>query len=399
MDGEGIIEVGRRFGADAVHPGYGFLSENCEFARMVEAAGMVFIGPRPEQLEAFGDKQQARRIARAAGVPVLPATEDPERAHEVGFPLMVKAAKGGGGRGMRVVNEAGGLEGALVSASREAKAAFGDGSLYLEKLVRRAQHVEVQILGDKHGNVSHLFERDCSIQRRNQKMIECAPAAWLKQEDREKLCGWAVALMQGYENAGTVEFLHDMDSGEFWFIEVNPRIQVEHTVTEEVTGVDIVKAQIRIAEGEEVRADAEMRGCAIQCRIVAEDPQEGFKPDYGRITAYRGAAGFGVRLDGGTAYSGAVVTRHYDSLLEKVTAWAPSREEACARMVRALREFRIRGVATNLAFLESVVKHPQFVEGNCDTGFVEGRGWQVARKRDRATRLLRYLAHMTVNER
>jgi pyruvate carboxylase len=332
-------------------------------------AGIIFIGPSPETMRLLGNKVARAELAVANGVPVMPATgplpDDPESwralAEGIGYPLMLKASWGGGGRGMRVIREAGQLLGEISEGKREARAAFGKDEVYLEKLVERARHVEVQILGDAHGNVVHLFERDCTVQRRHQKIIERAPAPYLDAGKREELCGYALKLARaaGYRGAGTVEFLMDADTGEFHFIEVNPRIQVEHTVTEVVTGIDIVKAQIRIAEGAAIgteasgvpaQGDIRLNGHALQCRITTEDPEQNFIPDYGRITAYRGATGFGIRLDGGTAYSGAVITRFYDPLLEKVTAWAPSAGEAIARMDRAVREFRIRGVATNLGF-------------------------------------------------
>ena len=303
-------------------------------------------------------------------------------AAEIGFPVMLKASWGGGGRGMRVIRAEADLAREVTEAKREAKAAFGKDEVYLEKLVERARHVEVQVLGDKHGNAVHLFERDCSIQRRNQKVVERAPAPYLDAAQRGELCDYALKIAHAtdYVGAGTVEFLMDADTGKFYFIEVNPRIQVEHTVTEQVTGIDIVKAQIHILEGEAIgtpesgvppQADIRLNGHALQCRITTEDPEQNFIPDYGRITAYRGATGFGIRLDGGTAYSGAVITRYYDPLLEKVTAWAPTPREAIARMHRALREFRIRGVATNLTFLEAIITHPSFHDNSYTTRFID----------------------------
>jgi len=370
-----VIRVARECGADAIHPGYGLLSENPDFVDACAAAGIAFIGPSAATMRMLGDKASARRAAIAAGVPVIPATEvlgedmDAVRAMaaEVGYPLMLKASWGGGGRGMRPIFGEAELEAKVKEGRREAEAAFGNGEGYLEKMVMRARHVEVQILGDSHGNIVHLFERDCTVQRRNQKVVERAPAPYLDEAQRAELCeyGLRIARHANYTCAGTVEFLQDADDGKFYFIEVNPRVQVEHTVTEEVTGVDIVKAQIRITEGARIGDVADsgvpaqhlirLDGNAVQCRITTEDPLNNFIPDYGRITAYRGATGFGIRLDGGTAYSGAVITRFYDSLLEKVTAWAPTADEAVARLDRALREFRIRGVATNLAFVEVIV--------------------------------------------
>ena len=419
LDMDTILRVARETRADAVHPGYGFLSESPEFAEACAAVGVTFIGPSPEVLRRLGDKVSARAIAETAGVPTVPATgplpADPERAlaeaERVGFPAMLKASWGGGGRGMRVVEAAGQLPEALRAARREALAAFGKDDVFLERLIRRARHVEVQILADGEGRAVHLFERDCSVQRRNQKVVECAPAPYLTAGQRATLCDHALALAAeaGYRNAGTVEFLYDPEAGSFHFIEVNPRIQVEHTVTEMITGVDLVRAQIRIAEGGRIGDGPEdacppqdalaIRGHAIQCRITTEDPHDLFIPDYGRITAYRGATGFGIRLDGGTAYSGAVITRHYDSLLEKLTAWGPTRDSAIARLARALREFRIRGVATNLDFLQRVVAHPAFRSGEITTRFIDRHPelLDFPRPRDRATRLLHHLAEVTVN--
>ena len=418
LDIEDIVRIARSVRADAVHPGYGFLSENPGFAEACIEAGFVFVGPKPPVMRVLGSKLEARRLASQAGLAVVPATGPLPRekaamrraAEAVGFPVMAKASWGGGGRGMRVVEHAGDLVEQVAAARREAKAAFGNDEIFLEKLIRRARHVEVQLIGDSHGNVVHLFERDCSMQRRNQKVVERAPAPCLDDNARESLCNAAVRLARaaGYENAGTAEFLMDADTRAIYFIEVNPRIQVEHTVSEEVTGVDIVKAQIRIAQGARIgdpssgvpaQADIRLNGHALQCRITTEDPQDKFIPDYGRITAYRGANGFGIRLDGGTAYSGAVITPFYDSLLEKVTAWAPSADEAVARMDRALREFRIRGVATNLRFLEALVGHPDFRRGEVTTTFIDDTPALFAFKprRDRATRLLGFLGDMLIN--
>ena len=330
-----IIRVAVETESDAIHPGYGFLSESPEFAEACADAGIAFIGPRPKTLRLLGDKVSARAIAASAGVPTVPATDalpaDTAEAlafvREVGFPGMLKASWGGGGRGMRIVETEDEFEAALLAARREADAAFGKDDIYLERFIRRARHLEVQVLADSHGRIVHLFERDCSVQRRNQKIVECAPAPVLRAEEREALTRYALAIAQeaDYLNAGTVEFLHDLDTGNFHFIEVNPRIQVEHTVTEQVTGIDLVRAQIRIAEGGAIgdapedacppQDDIALRGHAVQCRITTEDPLDRFIPDYGRITAYRAATGFGIRLDGGTAYTGAVITRHYDSLL------------------------------------------------------------------------------------
>ncbi|MCB1408500.1 MAG: ATP-grasp domain-containing protein, partial [Rhodobacteraceae bacterium] len=359
-----IIRVAQKSGADAIHPGYGLLSENPALVDACVAAGITFIGPKAETMRALGDKASARRVAIAAGVPVIPATEvlgddmDETRAmaEAVGYPLMLKASHGGGGRGMRPILGPDELETKVREGRREAEAAFGNGEGYLERMILRARHVEVQLLGDTYGNLYHLFERDCTVQRRNQKVVERAPAPYLTEAQRAEVCALALKIGNsvGYQCAGTVEFLMDMDTGAFYFIEVNPRVQVEHTVTEEVTGIDIVKAQIRVCEGETLaeatgtpsQGDVKLSGHALQCRITTEDPLNNFIPDYGRLTAYRSATGMGIRLDGGTAYAGGVITRYYDSLLVKVTAWAPTPTEAIARMDRALREFRIRGVST-----------------------------------------------------
>ena len=412
------IRIAKQSGADAIHPGYGLLSESPEFVDACEEAGIIFIGPKAETMRALGNKVAARNIAKAAGVPVVPAT-DPlpddmdevvRLAEEVGYPLMLKASWGGGGRGMRTIRDEAAVRGEVEEAKREAKAAFGKDEMYFEKLVERARHVEVQLIGDSHGNLVHLFERDCSVQRRNQKVVERAPAPYLSDEVREALTSAALKLgnSTGYRGAGTVEFLMDADSDEFYFIEVNPRIQVEHTVTEEVTGIDIVKAQIRIAEGAEIgdkdsgvptQKNIKLNGHALQCRVTTEDPEENFIPDYGRITAYRGATGFGVRLDGGTAYSGAVITRYYDPLLEKVTCWAQTPEDAISRMDRALREFRIRGVTTNLNFLENIISHPSFQDNSYTTRFIDNTPelFDFPKRRDTATKLLTYVADVTVN--
>ncbi|MFN3259320.1 MAG: pyruvate carboxylase [Pikeienuella sp.] len=414
-----IIRVAKECGADAIHPGYGLLSENPDFVDACEAAGIAFIGPEAKTMRLLGDKASARAAAVAAGVPVVPATDvlpddmDEVRrmAAETGYPLMLKASWGGGGRGMRPIFSEKELEAKVKEGRREAEAAFGNGAGFLERLVQKARHVEVQILGDHHGNIVHLFERDCSVQRRNQKVVERAPDPLLTEAERVEICGLGLKIAQyaGYRCAGTVEFLMDAETHEFFFIEVNPRVQVEHTVTEEVTGIDIVKAQIRITEGGRIgvleetgvprQEDIHLRGHAVQCRVTTEDPLNNFIPDYGRITAYRGATGFGIRLDGGTAYSGAVITRYYDSLLEKVTAWAPTAEEARLRLTRALREFRIRGVATNLAFVENLIAHEKFRTATYTTKFIDETPelFNFRKRRDRASKLLTYIADITVN--
>jgi pyruvate carboxylase len=414
---EEIIRVARECGADAIHPGYGLLSENPDFVDACDAAGITFIGPKAATMRALGDKASARRVAMAAGVPVIPATEvladdfDAIRAEAaaVGYPLMLKASWGGGGRGMRPVFGPDDLEAKVREGRREAEAAFGNGEGYLEKMILRARHVEVQILGDKHGAIYHLYERDCTVQRRNQKVVERAPAPYLTDAQRAEVCdlGRRICAHVGYECAGTVEFLMDMDSQQFYFIEVNPRVQVEHTVTEQVTGIDIVQAQILIAEGQTLaqatgmaaQEDIKLHGHALQCRVTTEDPQNNFIPDYGRLTAYRSATGMGIRLDGGTAYAGGVITRYYDSLLVKVTAWAPTPQAAINRMDRALREFRIRGVSTNIEFVINLLQHPTFLDDTYTTKFIDTTPdlFVFKKRQDRATKILTYIADITVN--
>ncbi len=412
-----IIRVAKASGADAIHPGYGLLSENPDLVDACVHNGITFIGPRAETMRALGDKASARRVAVAAGVPVIPASEVlgddmvaiKKEAAEIGYPFMLKASWGGGGRGMRPIYKEDELEEKILEGRREAEGAFGNGEGYLEKMILKARHVEVQILGDKHGEIYHLFERDCSVQRRNQKVVERAPAPYLSDAQRAEVCalGLKVCAHVGYECAGTVEFLMDMADDKFYFIEVNPRVQVEHTVTEEVTGIDIVRAQILIAEGKTIaeatgkasQADVVLTGHALQTRITTEDPQNNFIPDYGRLTAYRSATGMGIRLDGGTAYAGGVITRYYDSLLTKVTAKAPTPEMAIARMDRALREFRIRGVSTNIAFVENLLKHPTFLNNEYHTKFIDETPelFQFTKRKDRGTKVLTYIADITVN--
>jgi pyruvate carboxylase len=418
LDIEDIIRVAKEANVDAIHPGYGFLSENPDFADACAAAGIAFIGPKGDVMRTLGNKVAARAVAVAAQVPVVPATgalpDDIEAAKAmaltVGYPLMLKASWGGGGRGMRVIETEADLAPMMELAKREALAAFGNDEVYLEKLVLRARHVEVQVLGDQHGNLVHLFERDCSVQRRNQKVVERAPAPYMDEATRTELCESALRLARQahYSHAGTVEYLYDVDSGKYYFIEVNPRIQVEHTVTEVVTGVDIVKAQIRVTEGARVgdddsfiphQKDISLRGHALQCRVTTEDPENNFTPDYGKIAVYRSAAGFGIRLDAGTAYAGAVITPYYDSLLVKVTAWGHTPDEAAVRMDRALREFRVRGLSTNLQFLENVIAHPLFRSGECTTRFIDTTPelFNFVKRRDRATRLLKFLGEVAIN--
>lgn len=412
-----LIALAKRQGVDAIHPGYGFLSENPELARSCKEAGLIFIGPHEEALRQLGDKTAAREIAKRAGVPILGGSDTiqdekhgREVAAKIGFPIILKAAKGGGGRGMRVVETESQFSSAFEQAQRESLTAFGSPDLFVEKYIARASHIEVQLLGDKHGNLVHLWERDCSIQRRHQKVVEIAPAPSLDPAVRRALCESALKIGReiNYENAGTVEFLVDRDSNQFYFIEVNPRIQVEHTVTEEVTGIDIVKSQILIAQGATL-FDAEIgcppqdqivtNGFAIQCRVTTEDPANNFMPDYGRVTHYRSASGMGIRLDAGSAFSGAVVNPFYDSLLVKVTARGRRFLDSARRMERCLQEFRIRGVKTNIPFLIKLITHPKFLDGACHTRFIDETPelFDLPTRKDRATRLLTFLGNVIVN--
>jgi pyruvate carboxylase len=418
LDVEGILALAREKEVDAIHPGYGFLSENPALPRACERAGITFIGPSAELIDLLGDKTAARRLAEKAGIPVIPGTDAPvagdmpltDIARRIGYPLIVKAAFGGGGRGMRVVDREEELEARVSEARAEAGAAFGNDAVFLERYIRRAKHVEVQILGDRHGNILHLYERDCSVQRRHQKVVEVAPAFALDAKTRSSLCDAAVSIARTsrYYNAGTVEFLVDVDSGQFFFIEVNPRIQVEHTVTEMITGIDIVRGQIQVAMGYSLhgpemalppQGDIPLHGYALQCRVTTEDPANNFVPDYGKIHTYRSPAGFGIRLDGASAYSGAVIAPYYDSLLVKVTAWGRRFPDACQRMDRALREFRVRGVKTNIPFLENVVNDPKFQAGETTTSYLEHTPslFRFSPRKDRATKLLTYLADTIVN--
>ena len=418
LDIEGIVAAAKENGVDLIHPGYGFLSENPQFAEACAQAGITFVGPKPRLLQLLGDKITARKLAVDAGVPIVPGTEEPvedpkgalETAKAVGLPVIIKAAFGGGGRGMRVVTDEADLAAKIEEAQKEALLAFGNGAVFIERFVGKARHIEVQILADTHGNVMHLWERDCSVQRRHQKVVEVAPASNLSGKTRQELCEAAVKLAKAadYINAGTVEFLVDAETEEWYFIEVNPRVQVEHTVTEMVTGIDVVRSQILIAQGAKLhdeplalpqQEDVHVRGHAIQCRITTEDPEDNFSPDYGRIQTYRSPAGFGIRLDGATAYSGAQLVPFYDSLLVKLTAWDNTLPAASRRSDRALREFRIRGVKTNIPFLENVVNHPEFQAGRTTTGFLAERPelFRFVRRRDRATRLLRYVGDVIIN--
>ena len=416
LDIEDIIRIAKDSKADAIHPGYGFLAENVDFARRCEEEGIIFIGPTSEHLEMFGDKVKAREQAVKAGIPVIPGSDGPVGSigdvqafgQTHGYPLIIKASLGGGGRGMRVIPSEEEVESAYERAKSEAKAAFGSDEVYVEKFIDQPKHIEVQILGDTKGNLIHLYERDCSIQRRHQKVVEIAPSNSLSPALRDKICQAAVQLMNNvsYINAGTVEFLVTND--EFYFIEVNPRIQVEHTITEMITGVDIVHAQIKIADGlalnsEEMgipnQENIPLFGFAIQSRVTTEDPSNNFMPDTGKLMVYRSGGGFGVRLDAGNGFQGAVITPYYDSLLVKVSTWGMSFKEAAAKMVRNLQEFRIRGIKTNIPFLENVVKHPSFLSGNFNTSFIDSTPelFLFPNRKDRGTKLLSYIGNVTVN--
>ncbi|BDG48179.1 MULTISPECIES: pyruvate carboxylase [Parageobacillus] len=416
LDIEGIIEIAKTHEVDAIHPGYGFLSENIQFAKRCREEGIIFIGPNEEHLDMFGDKVKARHQAELAGIPVIPGSDGPVHSLEevihfaetYGYPIIIKAALGGGGRGMRIVRSKSEVKEAYERAKSEAKAAFGSDDVYVEKLIERPKHIEVQILGDYEGNIVHLYERDCSVQRRHQKVVEVAPSVSLSAELRQRICEAAVKLMKnvGYVNAGTVEFLVSGD--DFYFIEVNPRIQVEHTITEMITGIDIVQSQILIADGYSLHSkevgipkqeDIRINGYAIQSRVTTEDPLNNFMPDTGKIMAYRSGGGFGVRLDAGNGFQGAVITPYYDSLLVKLSTWALTFEQAARKMLRNLREFRIRGIKTNIPFLENVVQHPKFLSGEYDTSFIDTTPelFVFPRRKDRGTKMLTYIGTVTVN--
>lgn len=419
LDIEDIIRIAKEHGVDAIHPGYGFLAENAEFARRCEEEGIIFIGPKVEHLVMFGDKVNARIQAEKAGIPMIPGTkgavksyeEVKEFAEKYGFPVMIKAVNGGGGRGMRNVDRMEDLEDAYHRAKSEAKMAFGDDDVYVEWCIMNPKHIEVQIMGDEHGHIVHLFERDCSIQRRHQKVIEMAPAWSLPEGLRKEICDAAVKLMKNvkYVNAGTCEFLVDQDEKHFYFIEVNPRVQVEHTVTELITDIDIVKSQILIAEGYSLedpvigigrQEEITHHGMAIQCRITTEDPQNQFMPDTGKIIAYRSGGGPGIRLDAGTAYTGAVITPYYDSLLVKVTAYARTPIDAIGRMQRCLNEFRISGVKTNIYFLQNMLATGDFQKGLCDVNYIDRHPELLIDPHDvsdRGTKLLAYIGDVTIN--
>ena len=418
LDIPAIIRIAKQAGVDAIHPGYGFLSENPLLAKACDDAGIIFVGPTVKILESLGNKITAREIARAAGVPVLGGSSKPivdvadgqKLAEATGYPVMLKAANGGGGRGMRVVMKPEDLAGMFDQAQRESMTAFGSPDIFVEKFIPQPRHIEVQLLGDKHGNLVHLYERDCSVQRRHQKVVEIAPAPFLDSKTRDAICESAIKIGKAvnYQNAGTVEFLYDTEKSNFYFIEVNPRIQVEHTVTEEVTGIDIVKSQILVAQGTPLsdpeinlgsQADIKTNGYAIQCRVTTEDPANNFMPDYGRVSHYRSAGGAGVRLDGGSAFSGAVINPFYDSLLVKVSVRGRRFIDAAARMERVLQEFRIRGVKTNIPFLIKVMTHPKFIGGGFTTRFIDETPelFQFAPRKDRATKMLTFMADTILN--
>jgi len=417
LDIEAILRIAKSREVDAIHPGYGFLSENINLAIRCKEEGITFIGPTIEHLAMFGDKINARTQAIAAGLPVIPGSDGPvhsvedvkDFAKRYGYPFIIKAILGGGGRGMRIVRSADSIEDSYLRAKSEAKAAFGDDQIYLERLIENPKHIEVQILGDHYGDVIHLYERDCSVQRRHQKVIEIAPSISLPQKFRQEICDAAVKLMAavGYISAGTVEFLVTPDQ-KFYFIEVNPRIQVEHTISEMITGIDIVQAQLHIADGSRLSDDEigipdqnsiTCNGHAIQCRLTTEDPANNFMPDTGKITAYRSGGGFGVRLDAGNAYTGSVITPFYDSLLVKLSTWGLTHKSAIAKMKRCLGEFRIRGIKTNIPFLYNVVDHPDFLSGQYYTTFIDTSPelFLFAPTQDRGTKLLTFLAETTVN--
>lgn len=416
LDIEGIIAIAKNSGVDAIHPGYGFLSENIHFAKRCEEEGITFVGPESKHLNMFGDKVKARTQAQIAKIPVIPGTDGPVSSVEEveqfgedhGFPIIIKASLGGGGRGMRIVRALEEVKESYDRAKSEAKAAFGNDEVYVEKFVENPKHIEVQIIGDKHGNIVHLYERDCSVQRRHQKVVEVAPCVSLDSQLRSDICEAAVKLMKNvdYINAGTVEFLVSGDK--FYFIEVNPRVQVEHTITEMITGIDIVQTQLLVAEGHDLHShkvgipqqeDIHVVGYAIQSRVTTEDPLNNFMPDTGRLMAYRSGGGFGVRQDAGNAYQGAVITPHYDSLLVKLSTHAMTFEQAASKMIRNLQEFRIRGIKTNIPFLENVVKHDSFIKGEYDTSFIDQTPelFIFPKRKDRGTKMLSYIGNVTVN--
>ena len=417
LDADAIIQVAKKCGAEAIHPGYGFLSENFEFARLCQQNGIVFVGPDPDVMQQLGDKVLAKEIARQCNVPLIESSRQPltsfevalSEAKRIGLPLMLKAAAGGGGRGMRVIRTEEELQKSFNEARREAKNAFGDDTVFFEKFIDQPKHIEVQIVADRHGHVMHLFERDCSVQRRFQKIVEVAPAFSLPQFVKEQVYQYAIAICKAvnYNNVGTVEFLVDKDN-KVYFIEVNPRIQVEHTVTEMITGIDLIKTQIHIAEGYELhskeiglpqQADIRQNGFAIQCRITTENPEADFMPDYGTVLAYRSAEGFGIRLDEGSVYNGVKISPFFDSLLVKVTAHSSTVIDEVRKLKRGLMEFRIRGVETNIRFLLNIIRHPEFIAGNATVNFLQQHPeiFTYNTAQDRGTKILTYLAEISIN--
>jgi pyruvate carboxylase len=417
LDINAILAVAKDCGAEAIHPGYGFLSENFEFAKKCAEQEIIFIGPDPAVMQQLGDKVMAKQVAQQCQVPLIESSRKDlteysialEEAGRIGYPLMLKAAAGGGGRGMRVIRNAENLQKNFEEARREAKNAFGDDTVFFEKYIESPRHIEVQIVADHHGNVMHLYERDCSLQRRFQKIVEVAPSFNLPEDVKQKIYGYAVAIASSvhYNNVGTIEFLVDKNN-DIYFIEVNPRIQVEHTVTEMITGIDIVKTQIRIAEGHSLhdevtglpqQQDVKKNGFAIQCRITTEDPENDFMPDYGTVLAYRSAEGFGIRLDEGSVYNGVKISPFFDSLLVKVTAHSSSVYDAVQKLKRALTEFRIRGVNTNIRFLLNIISHPKFIAGETTVNFLQDHPeiFTYRTAQDRGTKILSYLAEISVN--
>ena len=418
LDIDLIIDLAKKEKIDAIHPGYGFLSENANFARACEEAGIQFVGPPSHVLSQMGDKIKAKELAKRCNVPTIPGSEKPissveeakQLAREYGLPVMFKAAAGGGGRGMRLIEHEDEIEAAFEMVKSEAHKAFGCDDIFMEKYLVNPKHIEVQILADNYGNVVHLFERDCSVQRRYQKVVEYAPAFSLSEEKRQELYDDAIKIAKevNYVNAGTVEFLVDRD-GNHYFIEMNPRIQVEHTVTEMITGIDIVQCQLMIAEGYALDSpeiniksqdDVTMRGYSIQCRVTTEDPWNNFAPDYGKLTTYRSGGGFGVRLDAGNAYTGAEISPYYDSLLVKITTQDRTFKGAIQKSLRAIAEIRIRGVKTNSAFLTNILKNEVFQSGRTYTGFIEDTPelFEVEPSRDRATKVLKFLGDKAVTQ-
>ncbi|MGY8914523.1 MAG: ATP-binding protein, partial [Flavobacteriales bacterium] len=417
LDMDLIIQVAKENEVDAIHPGYGFLSENAKFAKKCEENGLVFIGPKVSVLLALGDKIKAKEVAVANGIPIIKSSIKDltdiatalSEAEQIGYPVMLKAASGGGGRGMRVIRNKQELKKGFPEAKRESLNAFGDDSVFLEKFVENPKHIEIQIVADTHGNIVHLYERDCSVQRRYQKVIEFAPSVGLSQKMKNKLYSYAILICKSvnYDNIGTVEFLVD-DDGSIYFIEVNPRIQVEHTVTEMITNFDLVKLQLFIAGGYKL-SDKQIKiknqnaitttGFALQCRITTEDPTNNFKPDYGVVTTYRSASGFGIRLDAGSIYQGVNISPFFDSMLVKVSSTGRTLDGACRKMRRALTEFRIRGVQTNMAFLDNILKHPTFREGKVTVNFIqnEPKLFEIVEPRNRANKLIEFLGEVIVN--